>query len=130
MAATDNGAVDLRIGTVTAVDKAKRKARVKFKDTGIVSGWLTVVQHYGAVVSVVSNGSHDHEVDGDCEVKDLRKTPVTWVDEEGVTHESYSTAHSHSASVTWWVPKINDTVICAYLPAFNADGYILGGVGK
>ena len=38
----------VQTGTVTAIDSAKRKARVKFKDTGIISGWLYVLQHYGA----------------------------------------------------------------------------------
>ena len=30
----------VQTGTVTAVDSAKRRARVKFKDTGIISDWL------------------------------------------------------------------------------------------
>ena len=38
----------VQTGTVTAVDSAKRRARVKFKDTGIISDWLYVLQHYGA----------------------------------------------------------------------------------
>lgn len=33
----------VRIGTVTAVDKGKRLARVKFQDAGITSGWLPVL---------------------------------------------------------------------------------------
>ena len=31
-------------------------------------------------------------------------------------------------SSTYWMPKINDTVLCLYLPVFNADGFILGGL--
>ena len=38
----------VQTGTVTAVDSAKRRARVKFKDTGIISDWLYVLQHHGA----------------------------------------------------------------------------------
>ena len=37
--------------------------------------------------------------------------------------------HSHGGSVaTFWMPKVNDTVLTIYLPVFNADGFILGAV--
>ena len=32
----------VRLGTVTAVDAGKRQARVKYEDTGSLSGWLYV----------------------------------------------------------------------------------------
>ena len=118
----------MRIGTVSAVDASARKARVIFKDEGITSGWLPVMQHYDASVSVATAGEHDHDVEGDCIVKNTTKTPSTWVDEEGVTHTSHSTAHGHSGKVKYWMPKINDTVVCLYLPTFNGDGVILGAI--
>ena len=34
----------VRIGTVTAVDQKKRRARAKFQDSGITSHWLYTVQ--------------------------------------------------------------------------------------
>lgn len=34
----------VRIGTVTAVDPQKRRARAKFQDSGITSHWLYIVQ--------------------------------------------------------------------------------------
>ena len=34
----------LRIGTVTAVNEAKRQVRVQFPDVKIVSGWLKVIK--------------------------------------------------------------------------------------
>ena len=34
----------VRIGTVTAVDQKKRRARAKFQDSGITSPWLYIVQ--------------------------------------------------------------------------------------
>lgn len=40
----------LRIGTVSAVDKAKLAARVIFKDENIVSGWLPVLQRTGKLL--------------------------------------------------------------------------------
>lgn len=35
----------VRVGTVTAVDNSARKARALFKDTGLTSGWLQVLQY-------------------------------------------------------------------------------------
>lgn len=67
----------LRIGTVSAVDKAKLAARVIFKDENIVSGWLPVLQRTGEIVTVATAGKHDHDVDGDCTVKNTTKTPTT-----------------------------------------------------
>lgn len=28
----------------------------------------------------------------------------------------------------YWTPRINDKVLCAYLPIWNGDGFVLGGV--
>lgn len=44
----------VRIGTVTAVDKTKGRARVKFQDSGITSGWLPVLQTGGGLPEVNS----------------------------------------------------------------------------
>lgn len=35
----------VRVGTVTAIDKKTRKARVLFQDMGFTSGWLAVLRH-------------------------------------------------------------------------------------
>lgn len=118
----------LRIGTVSAVDKANLAARVIFKDENIVSGWLPVLQRSGEIVTVATAGKHDHDVDGDCTVKNTTKTPTTWTDSEGKVHTSYETAHSHGAKVNYWLPKVNETVACLYLPTFNGDGVILGAI--
>lgn len=118
----------LRIGTVSAVDKANLAARVIFKDENIVSGWLPVLQRTGEIVTVATAGKHDHDVDGDCTVKNTTKTPTTWTDSEGKVHTSYETAHSHGAKVNYWLPKVNETVACLYLPTFNGDGVILGAI--
>lgn len=48
----------VQTGTVTAVDSAKRRARVKFKDTGIISDWLYVLQHYGANFYIKPDAKH------------------------------------------------------------------------
>lgn len=54
----------VQTGTVTAVDSAKRRARVKFKDTGIISDWLYVLQHYGANFYIKPDAKHTHEITG------------------------------------------------------------------
>ena len=48
----------VQTGTVTAVDSAKRRARVKFKDTGIISDWLYVLQHYGGNFYIKPDAKH------------------------------------------------------------------------
>ena len=100
----------------------------RLKDENIVSGWLPVLQRTGEIVTVATAGKHDHDVDGDCTVKNTTKTPTTWTDSEGKVHTSYETAHSHGAKVNYWLPKVNETVACLYLPTFNGDGVILGAI--
>lgn len=99
----------VRIGTVSSVDSSNRTARVVFKDMDIVSGWLPVLQHFGAGVYIRSDGSHTHEL----EDGDPTKT---------------GGSHNHDANVAYWMPKVNDMVVVLYLPVFNGDGFILGGI--
>lgn len=36
-------------------------------------------------------------------------------------------SHTHAgSSVNFWMPKINDTVLCIFPPVSDADGYIVG----
>jgi phage baseplate assembly protein gpV len=88
-----NGLV--RIGFVTDKDSSARKVRVKFRDVDMTSGWLPVLQHFGASISVSSAGDP---------------------------------AHKHTATLGYWMPGVNDTVAVLYLPVFNGDGYVLGGI--
>lgn len=103
----------VQIGTVSAVDPSNRKARVIFRETGHTSGWLYVLQHHGSGVYTSPSGAHTHEI------------TTTSTDEISASTQP---DHSHSGSVTWWMPKINDQVLVLYLPVFNSDGFILGGV--
>ncbi len=80
--------MNLELGTVTAVDPAKRKVKVKNQRTGTQSGWLNVLQRDGAGLEPPS---------------DNRSTGI-------------------------WLPRVNDTVLVAYLPVFQGDGYVLGRV--
>ena len=89
----------LRIGTVSSIKSGERKVRVKFPDTGIMSGWLHVVQSFELP-------DHDtHYPEPEC--SDCCKTcPFT--------------------GNKTWMPKVNDTVMCIYDSGFNADGYVMG----
>lgn len=101
----------VRIGSVSAVDPAKRAARVLFADTGQTSGWLRVLQHTGAAMQVTPDGEHTHEITG------------------GDGTASTQPNHNHPGSfLSIWMPKVNDQVLVFYLPVFNGDGFIIGGV--
>ena len=106
----------VRVGTVTDVDSTKRLARVKFQGEGFTSGWLHVLQHSGAEVYVKPDGKHTHSISD------------TYT---GGGSASTEPDHDHSpgTKVTVWMPKVNDKVLVIYLPVFNADGFILGGIG-
>ncbi len=99
----------VRIGTVSSVDNGKRVARVIFQDKDMVSGWLHVLQHHETGVYIKPEGKHSHNISGG---------GTTEIDGE----------HGHVGNVTYWMPRINDTVVVLYLPVFNADGFILGAI--
>lgn len=105
----------VQIGTVTDINSAKRKARVKFKNTGITSGWLTVIQHYGAGFYIKPDAEHTHVITD------------TYT---GGGSASTQPNHDHlpGSHLTYWMPKVNDTVLVLYLPVRDGDGYILGGI--
>lgn len=65
----------------------------------------------GHVHGIASAGAHTHRTGG------------TWYGEDR------RTTHAHDRSyVTWWMPQIDDTVLCLYMPVDDADGYVLGGI--
>lgn len=100
----------VRVGTVSAVDGYKRKARVIYKDRGgIVSDWLPVLQHYLAGIYVDPDAEHSHA--------------------SACGGTSTFPDHNHPRThLTYWMPRVNDTVVVLYLPVFNGDGFILGGI--
>ena len=128
-----NTAVDVRLGKVTDVNKEKRLVRCKFEDTGITSGWLPVMQHYKAIVYTESAGEHNHQYihpsPYNLEIKTtMDGSRQIWDEEEKVIGADNSTNHQHKSHVVWWLPAIDDTVVCLYLPCFNADVFVLGGI--
>lgn len=104
----------VRVGTVTDVNSQRKQARVKFQGEEMTSGWLYVLQHYGATLRIAEDGSHTHSISD------------TY---SGGGHASTVADHDHAGSVlSYYMPRINDTVVCLYLPVFNGDGFIIGGI--
>ncbi len=104
----------LQIGIVTNVDGDKKKVRVKFRDTGIISDWLSVLQITGAEVYIPPDGGHTHEISDTY----TGGGSAAAVDD----HD-----HSPGAKVTGWLPKVNDRVLVLYLPVEDGDGFVIGG---
>lgn len=105
----------VQVGTVTSVDSGKRTARVKFHDTGIISGPLIVLQHYAAGLYIEPDAEHTHT--------------ITDTYTGGGSASTYP-AHDHlpGSHLTYWMPKVNAAVLVLYLPVEDSDGYILGGI--
>ena len=93
----------VRVGTVTAINLDERTARVKFQDTGITSGYLKVLSNQPYIP--------DYDVPQCTEL------------------DATIGSHKHNLIIKPWMPHVNDTVLVLYLPVFNADGFVLGGLG-
>lgn len=98
----------VRKGTVTDVDNDKHMARVKFQGEGFTSGWLHVLDTHPYIP--------DYEV------------PQRTEYEAGGSGAAAYEKHKHDLIIKQWMPKINDNVVCLYLPVFNADGFVIGGI--
>ena len=85
----------VRIGTVSSVDNEKRST-CNISGQGHGFGWLHVLQHHGTGVYIKPDGKHSH---------DISEGGKTELDGE----------HDHAGSVTYWMPRINDTVVVLYL---------------
>ena len=99
----------VRIGTVTATAPASRAARGKFQDTGVTSDWLPVL----------AARPYIRDYDG----------PQETEARAGGSGYPMFESHTHGLVIRPWMPKVNATVLCLYLPVFNADGFILGELG-
>lgn len=95
-------------GIVTDVDRAKRRARVLFPTSKMVSGWLYVLKSQPYIP----------DYDG----------PQKTQEKAGGSGEAAFASHTHELVIKPWLPKINDRVLCLYLPVQDGDGYILGGI--
>jgi len=99
----------VQIGTVTAINNGTHKARVKFPSTGITSGWLHVLDN------------HPHIPDFDPAEQETEK-------KSGGSGEEAFAEHAHKLKIKQWMPIVGDTVLCIYLPIWNSDGFVLGGI--
>ena len=111
---------DLRVGTVSDVDKETRKARVRFDDVGMVSGWLKILKN-PPVVTALGTVSQTSSVAGSAESGSGNEENVA--DSAEIT-----TDVSIDVTVETWLPAIGDVVLCAYGDGFNADGFVIGGL--
>ena len=93
--------VDLRVGTVSAVDAASLSARVRFEVDDVTSWWLKVLQ---TPPTVAASGTFFDEEKGE---------------DQDVTVK---------VEVAAWFPVVGETVLCIYGEGFNSDGYIIGGL--
>ena len=98
----------VRVGIVTDVNKKKRKARVKFDDEDLPSGWLRIL----------ANPPFIPKVD---------EPQRTEFESRGGGDEAFA-SHKHDVIMTPWLPRVNDVVLVLYLPAHDSDGYILGRI--
>jgi hypothetical protein len=94
----------IQVGVVSSVDMIKLTARVIFRESGMVSAELPVIQRDGVLTT--DDGSHSHSVsEGSC-----------------------SPAGQHHHKTQTWMPKINDVVLVVYPCVQNSDGFILGRI--
>lgn len=104
----------VQVGIVT--DIKGTTARVKFPDTGLTSDFLHVLQRKDEIVAVTvqAAGTHSHSISVS----------------EGSASCGDAGSHTHVASgkVVSWMPKVNESVLVVFLPIFNSDGFILGGI--
>ena len=100
----------VQTGTVTAVDSAKRRARVKFKDTGIISDWLYVLQHYGANFYIKPDAKHTHEI-------------TDTFTGGGTASEFPDHDHLPGSHLTYWMPKAKEIEEVV----FDRGGYVYHG---
>lgn len=99
----------VRIGIVTAVDKERRLARVKYPDTGNTSGWL----------AVLANRTY---------IPDYDEKPQRTEYAGGGAGLAAFESHSHELNIKPWLPKVNAQVLVLYLPVNGGDGFILGEI--
>lgn len=125
----------VRVGVVTETEREARKVRVRFPAEGLQSGWLYVLQHEKTGVKVVPDGKHTHALAAAGEHTHPGSTgheaAVLNIIRDGEHAHTAGTEpeHDHEGTVTtWWVPEPGERVLCLYLPVFNGDGFVLGGI--
>ncbi len=100
----------VKLGIVTNVDNVKRLARVKFPGMGLqdTSGWLPVLSNQDFIPNYDVSQHTEYEAGG--------------------SGDTAFEKHKHDLIIKPYMPKVGDQVLALYIPIFNADGFILGGI--
>ena len=106
----------VRVGTVTHRRMEVRRVRVWFEDDQMSSGWLPVI--------ISQDVTPDHEYD------DPQWTEFETEDRVPQTGETRYVPHKHKIIRKPYMPKVGDEVLTVYLPVFNADGFVIGGIKR
>lgn len=125
----------VQAGIVQAVDNEKRLARVKHPITGIISDWLYVLDNRPYIPDYdVPQETEEAECGCVCDLCGGGTSGETPDEVPEVVPEDAETGtagrHKHPLIIRPWMPKVNDLVVCLYLPFWNADGFILGRIVK
>lgn len=138
----------IQIGEVSDIDYAAHKVRVIFRDTGMTSDWLCVLKtpssistgyagahNHDGSVTIHSAGGHTHSASTNVASADGHTHGASTDIHESGSHNHGATAsigvaegHQHNVYVTAWMPQIHDTVLVVYLPVYNSDGFVIGGI--
>lgn len=105
-----------RIGTVTDRRMDERLVRVWFEDDAMSSGWLPVLISQ----DVTPNYEYDEPqwTEFETEWRGDRTGGKDYAD------------HKHKIICKPYMPKVGDEVLTIYLPVFNADGFVIGGIKR
>ena len=106
----------VRIGTVTDRDMDKRLVRIWFEDDAMSSGWLPVL--------ISQDVTPDYEYD------DPQWTEFETECAEPRAGDKDYASHKHKIIRKPWMPRVGDEVLAVYLPVFNADGFVVGGIKR
>ena len=98
----------VRVGKVTAVNTSKHIAKVWFDALKIESGWMPVLINRDYLPGYGTAQRTEYE--------------------QGGTGSAAFESHKHDITIKPYMPMINDMVLVLYVPVFNGDGIILGGV--
>lgn len=106
----------VRVGTVTDRQMDKRLVRVWFNDDNLPSGWMPVI--------ISQDVTPDYEYD------DPQWTEFDTEDKVPQAGETKYVPHKHKIKRKPYMPKVGDQVLVVYLPIWNADGFVIGGIQK
>ena len=104
----------VRVGTVTDRQMDKRLVRIWFDDDQMSSGWLPVI--------ISQDVTPDYEYDD----PQWTEFETKWKPERA--GEKDYVDHKHKIIRKPYMPKVGDQVLAVYLPVFNADGFVIGGI--